>query len=80
MSERVAIELRIAGLSEDGSRFRIRHDLYKEDGRHAAAHEVTGAWFDMKTRKLMQPPAALAEIFRNLTHSDDFAEIPLKSA
>jgi len=80
MSERVTVEVRCAGLSHDGSRFRIRHDLYKEDGRLAAAHEVTGAWFDLKTRKLMVPPPELRAIFENLMKSDDFAEIPLKSA
>ncbi|QNM97902.1 acyl-CoA thioesterase [Chitinimonas koreensis] len=80
MSERVSVVVRIAGLSADGSRFRIRHDLCKEDGRPAALHEISGAWFDLRQRKLMQPPAELLAIFSALDRTEDFAEIPLKQA
>ncbi len=80
MSERLTIEVRIAGLSDDGSRFRIHHDVYKEDGRLAAKHEVSGAWLDLKARKLTLPPTALAEIFSGLARTDDFEIIQTKSA
>lgn len=78
MSERLDVVVSIAGMSEDGSRFRIRHDMYKEDGRQAARHEVFGAWFDLRSRKLMAPPTALAEIFAKLGRTDDFEAIALK--
>ncbi|MBL8509396.1 acyl-CoA thioesterase [Chitinimonas sp. JJ19] len=78
MSERLTIEVRIAGLSQDSSRFAIRHDLYKADGKLAARHEVNGAWLDLKARKLMPPPADLHSIFSQLAHTEDFTEIPLK--
>ncbi|QDQ24878.1 acyl-CoA thioesterase [Chitinimonas arctica] len=80
MSERLEIEVRIAALSSDGSRFAIRHDIFKEDGKLAARHEVSGAWLDLRARKLMAPPEQLQAIFAELAHTDDFAEIALKPA
>ena len=79
MSERLTVEVKIAALSADGSRFAIRHEIFKEDGRLAARHEVNGAWLDLRQRKLTLPPEALQAIFNNLDRTDDFAEIPLKS-
>lgn len=78
MSERLTVAVYVAGLSEDSSRFRILHEIHKEDGRLAARHEVSGAWFDLRSRKLIPPPAALAEIFAQLEHSADFAAIETK--
>jgi acyl-CoA thioester hydrolase len=80
MSEQLTIAVFIAGLSDDGSRFRILHEIYKEDGRLAARHEVSGAWFDLRSRKLIAPPAALADIFAQLARTADFEQIPLKPA
>ncbi len=79
MSERVSIEVRIAALSEDGSRFSIRHDLFREDGKPAARHEIHGAWLDLQTRKLTMPPAQLVDIFDKLSRTEDFEIIPLKT-
>ncbi|PHV11822.1 acyl-CoA thioesterase [Chitinimonas sp. BJB300] len=78
MSERLQIEVRIAALAIDGSRFSIRHEIFKEDGRLAARHEVSGAWLDLCARKLMAPPPALQAIFAELGRTDDFVEVPLK--
>lgn len=80
LSERIEIVINLAGISVDGSRFRIRHDIYKADGRLAARHEVSGAWFDLQQRKLIAPPAALSTILGDLSHTDDFEEIALKPA
>ncbi|MGQ5524158.1 acyl-CoA thioesterase [Chitinimonas sp. PSY-7] len=80
MSERVLVEVRAAALATDGSRFTIRHEMLKEDGRLAARHEISGAWFDLRARKLMVPPPNLQAIFAELARTDDFAEIPLKQA
>ncbi|WP_269530778.1 thioesterase family protein [Chitinimonas sp. BJYL2] len=79
MSERVEIEVRVAALNADGSRFTIRHDLFKQDGRLAARHEINGAWFDLRERKLIPPPAELASIFAELARTDDFSVLESKS-
>lgn len=80
MSERLTIEVKIAALSADSSRFAIRHEIYKEDGRLAARHEVNGAWLDLRQRKLTLPPPELHSIFVDLARTEDFADIPLKQA
>ncbi|MBV8464595.1 MAG: acyl-CoA thioesterase [Burkholderiales bacterium] len=79
MSERLTIEVRIAGLGDGCSRFRIHHDVYKEDGKLAAKHEVSGAWLDLKARKLTLPPENLAHIFAELARTEDFEILPAKS-
>jgi acyl-CoA thioester hydrolase len=72
LSEHVAVVVRMAGLSEDGSRFRIHHEVYREDGRLAARHGIDGAWLNLATRKLMPPPKALADIFADLERTPGF--------
>ncbi len=80
MSERLTIAVQVAALSADGSRFSIRHDIYKEDGRLAARHEVSGAWLDLRARKLTAPPERLQAIFADLERTADFSTIALKPA
>jgi acyl-CoA thioester hydrolase len=70
--ETVRITLALAGLSLDASRFRIRNEFYRADGKLAARLTTTGGWLDLAARKLTLPPENLASAMRNLTHSDDF--------
>ncbi|NHR08645.1 acyl-CoA thioesterase [Chromobacterium haemolyticum] len=72
LSERIHVRLAIAGLSQDGKRFCIRHEIYKEDGRLAARHEVSGSWIDLTLRKLTAPPPELSAIFAWAERTDDF--------
>jgi acyl-CoA thioester hydrolase len=80
MSERIEIAIRIAALAEDGSRYRIRHDILKQDGKLAARHEISGAWMDLRARKLMLPPAALASLFGALDRTEDFEAVAQQMA
>ncbi len=71
----------LAGLSEDGSRFRIRNEIRRDDDVLAAKITTLGGWFDLNARKLIAPPDKLAEALRSLPHSDDYQalESSLKS-
>jgi acyl-CoA thioester hydrolase len=74
--DRVTVSLMMAGLSADASRFRIRNEFSKEDGKLVARVSSTGGWLDLSKRKLTLPPEKLAEVLRNITKSQDFAELP----
>jgi acyl-CoA thioester hydrolase len=76
MLEEIKVLLLAAGMSEDGSRFKIRNEFYRHDGKLAARINSTGGWLDLARRRLIAPPAKLFNAMRNLLHSDDFVELP----
>jgi len=65
----------LAGISEDASRFKLRNEIYREDGQMAARITTLGGWFDLQARKLIAPPDALAEALRVLDKTEDFEKL-----
>lgn len=59
---------------KDGSRWSIRHEIYRGDGVKAALINVEGAWIDMDKRKLTLLPSELSNLFITAPHSEDFVE------
>jgi len=72
MLQPIRVTLALGGLSEDASRFRLRNDIFREDGQLAARVTSHGGWLDLDARKLVAPPDALANALRNLTRTEDF--------
>lgn len=70
--DNIRITLQCAGLSADGSRFKIRNEFFKENGKLAARLDTTGGWLDLEKRKLIVPPKKLAEAMRSMARSEDF--------
>ncbi|MGK7311900.1 MAG: acyl-CoA thioesterase [Candidatus Longimicrobiales bacterium M2_2A_002] len=68
----VTIEVRADGLARDVSRWRVVHRLLRGEGQEAAWVTVDGAWMDLEARKLMAPPAELADALRSLPHTPEF--------
>ncbi len=60
----------------NGSRWSIRHEIFKADGVKAAVLNVDGAWLDTQKRKLTVLPEHLATQFAHLPHSTDYEELP----
>lgn len=56
----------------DGSRWSIRHEIYRGDGVKAAIINVEGAWIDIEKRKLAILPAELSELFAGAPKSEDY--------
>jgi acyl-CoA thioester hydrolase len=75
MLQPFTVNILLAGLAADASRFRIRNEFRREDGELAARITSTGGILDLGARKLIAPPPALADAFRALDHSDDFEEL-----
>ena len=65
------VTLSVAGLSDDGSRFVMRNEFFR-DGKLAARVTSAGGWLDLSARKLVAPPAALLSALRALPKTDDF--------
>ncbi|MEZ4416819.1 MAG: acyl-CoA thioesterase [Gemmatimonadota bacterium] len=69
-------DLQLAGVSPEGTRFRLRHEARRGDGRTAVRITVEGGWLDLKERRLRPPPAGLREALADLPRSADFEELP----
>lgn len=74
--EELTVGVTLAGLSADGSRFSICNEFHNDAGKLVARVTSDGGWLDLDARRLVAPPETLAPILRELTRTEDFAEIP----
>ncbi len=74
--EPLRVTLSNAGLSEDGSRFRVRNEFFRSDETLAAKVTSVGGWLDLSTRKLVAPPEALLRALQALARTEDFEVLP----
>ncbi len=70
------MQLRCGGLSQDGARFIVCNDFYREDDVHAAALVTKGGWLNLRERRLTAPPEALRQALEALERTADFIELP----
>ena len=70
--DRVSVSVELAALSDDATRWRLRHEFVRSDGVLSATIRTDGAWLDLTTRKLAVPPPELAEGFASLHRTEDF--------
>ena len=74
--DELKVTLSIAGLAEDGSRWIIRNEFFRPDGKLAARVTSAGGWLDLSVRKLVTAPAGLLAAMKELSRSSDFQELP----
>jgi len=70
--ETLKVTLVQAGMSEDGSRFLLRNEFYRSDGKLAARVTSAGGWLDLMARKLIVPSDTLFRSMQSLPKTDDF--------
>lgn len=80
-TERFRVNLLLAGLAEDASRFRIVNEFRRggiDSGEGEVVARVTsqGGWFDLEQRKLVAPPEALAAALFALDRTEGFEVLP----
>ena len=66
----------MAALSPTVARFHLLQEVHRSDGELSAVIRVEGAWLNVETRKLVEPPPELAELIRALPRTEDFRELP----
>jgi acyl-CoA thioester hydrolase len=69
--DEVAVNVMIAGLSDDGSQWRVQQEVARS-GKQAAVLTIDGAWIHLDDRKLMAPSEDLLLILRSLPRVDSF--------
>ena len=75
LQELITVTYALAGHSADGSRFILRHEIFRSDGKLAARVTSNGGWLNLDLRKLMAPPPALLAAMNSLEHTADFVEL-----
>jgi len=79
LNDTIRMTCELSKARADGSRWSIRHEMYREDGVKAAIINVDGAWIDMVKRKLCLLPADISELFMKADKTDDYIEEQPKS-
>ena len=73
--DEIRVTVAAAGFSEDGSRFMIRNEFYRPDGKLAARLTSSGTWLDLAKRKVTIPPKELIAAMKSLPRTDDYKEL-----
>ena len=76
LHERVTVTHAMAAMSPDGARFVLENEIWIAGGDRSARVRSTGGWLDLRARKLIAPPDALAAAMRLVPHTVDFTEMP----
>jgi acyl-CoA thioester hydrolase len=76
LQEEFSVSLELAGISHDGSRFRLRNTFTRTDGRVAAVVTTDAGWLSLERRKLVAPPRRLLSAMNRLTRTDDYEDLP----
>jgi len=76
LQQKIEVNYALAGHSLDGSRFLLRHEIFRADGKLAARVTSAGGWLDLNARKLVAPPPALLAAMNLLDRTSDFVELP----
>jgi acyl-CoA thioester hydrolase len=76
LQQQIQVNYALAGHSDDGSRFLLRHEIFRADGKLAARVTSAGGWLDLAARKLIAPPPALLGVMNLLEKTSDFAVLP----
>ena len=74
--EEITVTYALAGHAADGSRFLLRHEVFRADGKLCARVTTAGGWLDLAERKLVVPPPALLAAMNSLEKTGDFMDLP----
>lgn len=76
LQEKIAITYVLAGHAPDGSRFLLRHEIFRPDGKLSARVTSAGGWMSLAERRLVVPPPALLAAMNSLERTGDFVVLP----
>ncbi len=76
LQQTIRVTYALAGIASDGSRFLLRHEIYRPDGELSARVTSLGGWLNLAERKLVAPPPALLSAMNALERTSDFVELP----
>jgi acyl-CoA thioester hydrolase len=72
MGETVTITYALAGLSPQGGRWKVHHDVLKSNGKKAVSIDLEGAILDLATRRPALPTPELLQVFGLIPRTKDY--------
>jgi acyl-CoA thioester hydrolase len=72
MGETVKVTYALSGLSSQGARWKVHHDVLKSNGKKAVSIDMEGAIMDLSTRKPAFPTPELIQTFNLIPRTKDF--------
>ncbi|MEW6404687.1 MAG: acyl-CoA thioesterase [Chloroflexota bacterium] len=76
MGETVTITFALSGLSPQGGRWKVHHDILKSNGKKAVSLDLEGVILDLAARKSTLPTPELLETFNLIPRAADFEILP----
>ncbi len=76
LQQEIRVTYALAGHALDGSRFLLRHEIFRPDGQLSARVTSAGGWMNLDERKLVAPPPSLLSAMNLLEKTDDFVVLP----
>lgn len=72
LGETLTITYQLAGLSESGIRWKMKHDFIKANGKKAVTVALEGTILDLATRTPVRPTPEIMAAFQQVPRSSDF--------
>jgi len=72
LEDNISVEAEIVKMTEDCSRWSLRHNFIKDGRTLSAILNIDGAWIDLEKRKLAVPNEFIQKIFESFPKSSDF--------
>lgn len=72
LGETVTISYTVSGLSPQGGRWEVHHDVLKSNGKKAVSLDIEGAILDLTTRKPVLPSPELQQVFQLIPRAKNF--------
>lgn len=70
--DEIRCTLAMAGMADDGSRWLMRNEFFRPDGKLAARVTSAGGWLDLGARRLVAAPPPLLAALRLIPVTTDF--------
>jgi acyl-CoA thioester hydrolase len=72
MGETITIGFCLAGISPQGSRWKVHHDVLKANAKKAVSIDIEGAMLELSSRKPVAPGPELLQTFNLVPRTKDF--------
>ena len=76
MAETITITFALAGLSQQGGRWKVHHDVLKSNGKKAVILQLEGLILDLVNRKSVLPASELLDVFQRIPRRANFEVLP----
>ena len=75
LGETLTITYQLAGLSEHGIRWKVRHDFLKANGKKAVTVSLEGTILNLTTRQPTIPTPEIMAVFQQVPRTSDFEQL-----